>query len=162
MPDTGSTRTATPWCSSEAGRLVVSGRRARVALAGLLLLAGAGCVTTTTTAYLPTPGQPRLTVDDARDEIDALLRAECPRLVQEGKPSQVAHVTVDVNSAGDVASARLPTSSGDEQMDKIFGGVAARLHFQASGEMKGPTAPGRLRMGYSCSGQAAVATIELL
>jgi outer membrane biosynthesis protein TonB len=123
-----------------------------------------GCVTTTTTAFLPTPGQPRLSLDDARDEIEVLLRAECPRLLGANRPTQEAHVSVDVSASGDVAQARLTTSTGDEQMDKIFGGVAARLHFQApaAGELKGDTAPGRMRMGYSCSPSAAVATIQLL
>lgn len=159
MPGTGSTRTATRWCSSDARRLAA---RARLAVSGALLWAAAGCVASTTTAFVPTPGQPRLTVDDARDEIDAFLRAECPRLVQEGRPSQEARVSVEVDGSGNVASARLTTSTGDARLDKIFGGVAARLHFQSSGEMTGPTEAGRLRMGYSCSGQAAVSTIQLL
>jgi TonB family protein len=154
MPATDSIRTATRWSSSETTRRALG--------AALLLLAGAGCVTTTTTAYVPTPGQPHLTTDDARDEIDALLRAECPRLVKAGKPSGETRVSVDVDGSGNVSGARLQTSSGDEQMDKIFGGTAARLHFQTSGESSGATTSGRLRMGWSCSGDAAVTTIQLL
>ena len=158
MPNTGSTRTATRWRSCEPlGRSAAAG-----ATLMLMLLAAAGCVTTTTTAYVPTPGQPRLSVDDARDEIDAVLRAECPRLVQAGRPSQEARVSVDVDASGNVSSARLQTSSGDEQMDRIFGATAARLHFQTSGDAQGTTTAGRLRMGYSCSGNAAVTTIQLL
>ena len=155
MPATGSTRTATRWSSS----------RARLA-APLLALAlfAAACVTTTSTAYVPTPGQARLSLDEARDAIDALLRAECPRLMQEGKPTQEARVTVDVDAEGDVRQARLTSSTGDAAMDRVFGGTAARLHFQkpAPGDLKGPTAPGHMRMGYSCSAQAAVVTIQLL
>lgn len=132
------------------------------ALGPALLLAAAGCVTTTTTTYLPTAGQPRMSTDDARDEIDALLRAECPRLVQAGKPSGEARVSVDVDGSGNVSSARLQTSSGDEQMDRIFGGSAARLHFTTAGESTSPTTTGRLRMGWSCSGDAAVTTLQLL
>jgi TonB family protein len=134
----------------------------RALAAAATLLAASACVTTTTTAYVPTPGQPRLTTDDARDEIDALLRAECPRLVQAGKPSSEARVSVDVDASGNVSSARLQTSSGDEQMDRIFGGTAARLHFTTSGESSSATTAGRLRMGWSCSGDAAVTTIQLL
>ena len=156
MRATDSTRTVTRWSSCEAARRALG--------AALLLLAAsaAGCVTTTTTTYLPTAGQPRMTTDDARDEIDALLRAECPRLVQGGKPSGEARVSVDVDASGNVSSARLQTSSGDEQMDRIFGGSAARLHFVTSGESSSATTAGRLRMGWSCSGNAAVSTIQLL
>ena len=153
MPATDSIRTATRWSSSETTRL---------ALGALLLLAGAGCVTTTSTAYVPTPGQPHLTTDDARDQIEALLRAECPRLLKADKPSGESHLSVDVDASGNVSGARLQTSSGDEEMDKIFGGTAARLHFQTSGESSSATTTGRLRMGWSCSGDAAVATIQLL
>jgi outer membrane biosynthesis protein TonB len=155
MPATDSTRTATRWSWCDAARSFAS---------ALAVATSVACVTTTSTAYLPTPGQPRLSVDDARDEVDALLRTECPRLVQAGKPSQEARVTVDVGPTGDVARARLTTSTGDEQIDKIFGGVAARLHFlpPEPGALKGPTAPGHLRMGYSCSANAAVVTIQLL
>lgn len=155
MPATGSTRTATRWSSS------------RVRLATSLVasaLVAAACVTTTSTAYVPTPGQSRMSLDDARDAIDGLLRAECRRLVQEGKPTQEARVTVDVDAEGDVRQARLTSSTGDATMDRIFGGTAARLHFQkpAPGDLKGPTVPGHMRMGYSCSAQAAVVTIQLL
>jgi outer membrane biosynthesis protein TonB len=159
MAATGSTRTATRWSSCEATPR--SPRRSSFLLGAALLLA-AGCVATTTTAYVPTAGQPRLTTDDARDEIDALLRAECPRLVKAGKPSGESHVSVDVDASGNVSAARLQTSSGDEEMDKIFGGTAARLHFQTTGESSSATTSGRLRMGWSCSGDAAVTTIQLL
>ena len=162
MPATDSTRTATRWSSSETAPAASSLARPVRTLGAALLLCAAGCVTTTTTSYLPTEGQPRLTTDDARDEIDGLLRAECPRLVQAGKPSAEAHVSVDVDASGNVSAARLQTSSGDEQMDKIFGGTAARLHFQTTGQSSTPTTTGRLRMGWSCSGSAAVSEIQLL
>ena len=159
MPATGSTPTATRWWSSS-----VAGRALRARAAAVAVLLAAACVTTTSTAYLPAPGQPRLSLDDARDQLDAVLRAECPRLLQAGKPTHEARVTVDVDPAGDVARAELTSSSGDAQIDKVFGGVAARLHFQkpVAGEMRGPTVPGHMRMGYSCSDKAAVATIQLL
>jgi outer membrane biosynthesis protein TonB len=130
---------------------------------GALLLAS--CVTTTTTAFMPTPGQERLTADDARDRLDGLLRAECPRLLQANRPTQEGLVTVDIDSKGDVARAVITRSVGDAEIDKLFGGVAAQMHFQppSSADLKGEqTVAGRMKMGYSCSAKAAVATLQLL
>jgi hypothetical protein len=113
---------------------------------------------------VPTPGAARLSGDDARDRLDAVLRAECPRLLKEDKPTHAAYVSVDLDRSGDVARARITQTSGDSVMDRVFGGVAASMHFQApaAADVKGDTAPGRLRMGYSCAKDAAVATVEVL
>ena len=165
MRGTGSTRTATRWRSSSGWRWAVGGGRVLVSLAApLCLLALGGCVTQTSSYFLPTPGQPRLTSDDARDQLDAVLRAECPRLLGESKPSGAANVGVDLDRSGDVVRARITQSSSDAQMDKVFGAVAARMHFAAppAAEVKNDTVAGRLRMGYACSKDAAVGTVEIL
>ena len=122
-------------------------------------------MTQTSTYFLPTPGQPRMTSDDARDRLDAVLRAECPRLLGESKPSGAANVSVDLDHSGDVVRSSITQSSNDERMDKVFGAVAASMHFQAppAAEVKNETVAGRLRMGYSCAqGGTAVATVEIL
>ncbi|HET7459527.1 MAG TPA: TonB family protein [Gemmatimonadaceae bacterium] len=121
-------------------------------------------MTQTSSYFVPTPGQSRLSTDDARDQIDAVLRAECPRLLQEQKPTRTANVAVELDRTGDVQRARITQPSGDERMDEVFGAVAARLHFQppAAADVKNDSAPGRLRMGYSCAKDAAVGTIEIL
>lgn len=165
MRGTGSTRTATRWWWYSGRREAASGKRVRVSLAApLCLLALGGCVTQTSSYFVPTPGQPRLTSDDARDQLDAVLRAECPRLLGESKPSGAANVGVDLDRSGDVVRARITQSSSDAQMDKVFGAVAARMHFAAppAADVRNDTVAGRLRMGYSCSKDAAVATVEIL
>ena len=165
MRGTGSTRTATRWwwCSGGSG-IGGRGSRSSLLLGALALLALGGCVTQTSTYFLPTPGQPRLTSDDARDQLDAVLRAECPRLLGASKPSGAANVGVDLDRSGDVVRARITQSSSDDQMDKVIGAVAARMHFAAppAADVKNDTVAGRLRMGYSCSKDAAVATVEIL
>jgi len=167
MRATGSTRTGMRWWSYSGKREAVSGKREPIALAAILLLLCplSACVTQTSSYFVPTPGQSRYSADDARDELDAVLRAECPRLLAADRPTGAAELDVDLGRTGDVARARISRPSGDAQMDRVFGAVAARMHFQAppAAEMKGETIAGHLRMGFSCSkGGAAVATVEIL
>ncbi|MFL5578700.1 MAG: hypothetical protein ACJ79S_22320 [Gemmatimonadaceae bacterium] len=160
MRATGSTRTATRWRSSSAARAACA-----IALGVALLATASACVTTTATAFIPTPGQSRLSVDDARDQLDALMRAECPRLLQANRPTQEGLVAVDIDARGDVARAVVQRSLGDGELDTVFGGTAARLHFQppTAADLKGEqSVAGKIRMGYSCSASAAVATIQPL
>ena len=134
-------------------------------LGTLSLALVSACVTQTQSYFVPTPGQSRFTTDDARDEIDAVLRAECPRLLAASPPSGAASVSVDLAGSGDVQRAHITQPSSDARMDQVFGAVAARMHFKApdAAAMKGqPTVEGRLRMGFSCAKDAAVGTVEIL
>ena len=161
MRATGSTRTGTRWRSSRSG----AGDRTWATLALAALLPLSACVTQTASYFVPTPGQPRFSTDDARDEIDAVLRAECPRLLAANTPSGAASLNVDFAGSGDVQRARITQPSSDARMDQVFGAVAARMHFKApdAAAMKGqPTVEGRLRMGFSCAKDAAVGTVEIL
>jgi outer membrane biosynthesis protein TonB len=121
----------------------------------------AGCVTHTSTAYVPSPGEPRVTTDEARDQLDELLRIECPRLMQAGRESRVARLDLDVDREGHVLRSRIGTSTGDDRVDAMFGAVAAKLQLAPPTEMKNDVDTGHVRMGYSCSANAAVATIDL-
>jgi hypothetical protein len=122
-------------------------------------------VTTTSTAFIPTPGQSRISVDEARDQLDALMRAECPRLLEADHRTAEGLVAVDIDARGDVARAVVQHSLGDAELDKVFGGTAARLHFQppTAADLKGEqSVAGKIRVGYSCAERAAVATVQPL
>ena len=163
MRGTGSTRTAMRWSSSDRPRLLATRCVLRGAWCVVAALSIAACVTTTSHYYVPSAGEERLNVDEARDALDQMLGAECPRLMEAKHPSAASNVLVDVDRGGAVVRAQLRNSTGDKRIDDIFGAIAARMHFEAPpANAKGDTQPGRLRIGYSCSATAAVSTVELL
>ncbi|HJU64977.1 MAG TPA: hypothetical protein VJ596_04835 [Gemmatimonadaceae bacterium] len=121
----------------------------------------AACVTTTTKHYLPTPGQPRITQNQLREQLDALLRIECPRLMG-GTSSALgdAEFGLEVSRGGEVMRATLDRTSGDLRMDDIFGALVAELRFEPPATTD-EIARGRLTVGYSCSPTAAVSTVQV-
>ena len=147
MPATGSTRTAMPW------------RFSSIAVAALL----AACVTSTTRYYTPTAGDSRLSQDDFRDESDRLLRVECPRLMgSNGNASGQARVRLFIDRSGAAQRAEFARSSGDERLDTMWGGLAARLKFDPQGEQRSDLEPVIVTVGYSCSANGtAVTTLQL-
>jgi hypothetical protein len=54
------------------------------------------------------------------------------------------------------------SSSGDETLDGMFGTVAAQLKVDSLRATTKPTATRKLRVGFSCAPNAAVATLEVL
>lgn len=111
--------------------------------------------------YTPSPDQPRLTIDLLRDRGHNIVRAECPRLIGVRQSvTGVAHITVDVESDGEIRRAVIQHSSGDERMDEIFGGLAAQLKVDPPANVRGETIPGTIRIGYSCSPTAGTITVE--
>ena len=150
MRGTGSTRTATRcWCCSALGGL-------------LLAVAAAGCVKPLVSSdFEPPMNVARLSADEARDYLSTALRPECARLTGAGAiPAGEARVSVTVAQGGDVLRSRLTQRTGDARIDELFGTTAARLRFDADAA-RPASYTGRLRMGYSCAGNAAVGTIEL-
>ena len=139
----GSTRTATRWrwCS------------------GLLL---AACVTSTKHYYVAPEGQDRLTAGEMRARGDALLEAECPRLIQRANPATgTARVVLTVNGQGAVTQSRIEKSSGDARADEIFGLLSANLQFEPPQGLSGGTIDVGSTFGYSCSPSAHVLTFDL-
>ena len=130
----------------------------------VVALALGACVSQVTRYYVPTAGNPRYTVEQATDVLEQYLRLQCPERRAAKQPDNgEIRVTVQVDSVGDVRSAQLTTSTGDEVLDGLFGSVAAQLHVEPPRDMRGKSEqPGRMRMGYSCSPSAAVATIQLV
>ena len=154
MQATGSIRTATRCSSSEATRLP------RAAGAVVVLLLAAACVTTTTRAFTPDANAERMSLADAQDNLDRMVRMECPRLMEAKHDNDDARISVDVDGSGFVQRATMSKVTGDERMDRIFGGVAAQMKFAAAPDGKPFT--GRMRVGYSCSAAASTATIQLI
>ena len=147
MRATGSTRTAMRWRSSSA-------------LVALALLAG--CVTSTERFYAPTEGAPRLDQNDVREQSTRFVRAECPRLLGDATSATGATtLRLVVSSTGAVREAHIERPSPDSQMDGIFGALAAQLDLPPAASPDGDWTT-RVRMGYSCAPDAAVATFEVL
>ena len=147
MPATGSIRTAMPW------------RFSSIAAAALL----AACVTSTSRYYTPTAGDPRLSQDDFRDESDRLLRVECPRLMgTSGGASGQARIRLLLDRSGAAQRAEFARSSGDERLDTVWGGLAARLKFDPQSQQRSDLEPIIVTVGYSCSANGtAVTTLQL-
>ena len=166
MRATGSIRMAMRWPFSD-GRSapLVSAEsrepRAESTLALLMFVVLlAGCVTTTTRAFLPDSARERMSLAEAQDALDQLVAAECPRLTAARRDLGEARISVDVDGGGQVTKSTLSKPFGDDRMDQIFGGVTAQMRFDAPSD--GKAATGRMRVGYACGPNARAATIELV
>ena len=121
------------------------------------------CVHTVTHYYLPDARNPRFDTDRATQVLDQYLGVQCPERLAAKKPaSGDVRLTITTDTSGAVTRAELTSSSGDEMLDGLFGTVAAQLQVDSLRARKTPLATRRLRMGYSCAPNAAVATLEVL
>jgi TonB family protein len=139
------------------------GRRLTMFVTATALVVASACVSTVTRYYLPDAKNPRFELDGAAQTLDQYLRVQCPeRLAAKKSESGDVRVTVLTDTSGAVTRAELVSSTGDELLDGLFGTVAAQLKVDS---LRAPTnvpAPRKLRMGYSCAANAAVATVEVL
>jgi len=133
-------------------------------LSALALLAlSAACVSTMTQYYLPDSHNPRFDTDGATAVLDQYLRVQCPeRLAAKKSESGDVRVTIQTDTSGAVTRAELLSSTGDEMLDGLFGTVAAQLKVDSLRATAKPLATRKLRIGYSCAPDAAVATLEVL
>ena|SRR5687768_283751 len=145
MRGTDSTRTAMPW------------RWSRLLAVALLVSA---CVQRTQMWFVPTEGEPRLDTNELRDRADYFLRAECPRLLAADRPGGEASIKLTINRSGEVTRSEVTRSSGDEQIDGIFGPLAAQLVVTPPPDMTKESMAVRMGMGYACSGSTAAATVR--
>jgi TonB family protein len=125
-------------------------------------LAAAGCVTSQTLYYVPTAGDSRLNTAQMKDQSDAFLRSQCPRLL-EGNSTATgeARLMAEIDRSGAVQKARIVRTSGDQAMDDIFGALVARLQFDPPSNMNGETGSHPIYVGYSCSPEMAVTTLNI-
>jgi TonB family protein len=122
-----------------------------------------GCVHTVTRYYLPDAKNPRFDADGATQVLDQYLGVQCPQRLAAKKPeSGDVRLTITTDTSGAVTRAELTTSSGDELLDGLFGTVAAQLKVDSLRATKKPIDARRLRIGFSCAPNAAVATLEVL
>lgn len=147
MPGTGSIRTATRWSWCRALTLT--------AVAAAL----AACVHATSSYYVPTAGEERLDENELRVEADRLLSVECERLLA-GKASVSGEGTfvLDFSPTGDVQRSRVSRTTGDKELNDIFGALSAKLHVDPAEQKAGSL---RMRAGYVCEADKAITTIEL-
>ena len=123
----------------------------------------AACVHTVTRYYLPDAHNPRFDADGATQVLDQYLGVQCPERLAAKKPaSGDVHLTILTDTSGAVTRAELTSSSGDDILDGLFGTVAAQLKVDSLRATTKPLATRRLRLGYSCAPDAAVATLEVL
>ena len=147
MKVTGSFRTATRWSSSS------------VLAIAFALLAGAACFQSTSKYYVPTAGDSRLDENELRVEAEQLLRVECERL-KGGKSSVSGEGTfvLDVSATGSVQRVKVSKSTGDSELDDIFGALSARLDVGAAEPKAGSI---RMRASYFCEPDKSLVTIEM-
>jgi hypothetical protein len=128
----------------------------------VVLVVLGGCVKPLVSGdFEPDGRSARLNADEARDFLSAALGPECTRLAKDGAtPTGEARVTVEVAQSGEVLKSRLTQRTGDARIDELFGTTAARMKFDAD-TPRPPTYTGRMRMGYSCNGNAGIGTIDL-
>ena len=167
MPGTASTRTATRWrwCDG-ASRETGSPRQSRAAASRLphpaSLLGSVALLTACSQlVFTPSPGWSRLTPGGLRDEGDAELRAECPRLLNR-RPTGEARLSLRLDTSGAVTRVVMERGTGDERMDDILGRLAVRLQFEpARGDRLAAQTIGAT-MGYSCASTGSAITFHVV
>ena len=113
-------------------------------------------------SYFSAPGDSRLNTIEMKDQSDAYLRPQCPRLLDGGNAATgEARIMLEIDRSGAVKRARVVRSSGDRAIDDIFGALAARLQFDPPTGMTGETGDHPIYVGYSCSPQMAVTTLNI-
>jgi TonB family protein len=128
----------------------------------MALLAGA-CVHTVTRYYIPDANNPRFDLDGATQVLDQYMSVQCPqRLAEKKAESGEVRLTILADTSGAVTRAELTTSSGDAMVDGLFGTVAAQLKADSLRAPQKGVLTRRVRIGYSCAPNAAVATLEVL
>jgi hypothetical protein len=159
MKNIGSIRTAMRWSSSESRR--TASRAGAIALIGIAALAGGAC-TQTSTYYVPTPGEERLTQDDFRDESDQLLTVECPRLMgTTGYASGQARARIQIDKSGAVQKVEFTRPSNDERINTVWGALAARLKFDPQEGQTDELRTSIMTIGYSCGKGTALTTLQI-
>jgi hypothetical protein len=122
----------------------------------------AAACTTTTRYFVPTEGEPRLTPNEVRDQSDALLGIQCPRLMGNNRyATGEARIMTELDRSGAVQKARVTRSSGDEGMDTIFGGLIARLQVDPPSGMSGDRGEHPIYIGYSCGPENHAITLNI-
>ena len=125
-------------------------------------LAIAAACTTTSRYYVPTEGEPRLTPNEVRDQSDALLSTQCPRLMGNGRSATgEARIMVELDRSGVVHKAQVTRSSGDQAMDDIFGALVARLQVDPPTGMSGDRGEHPIYIGYSCAPENNAITLNI-
>ena len=125
-------------------------------------LAVTASCTTTTRYYVPTEGEPRLTPNEVRDQSDALLSTQCPRLMgSERYATGEARIIVELDRSGAVQKAKVTRSSGDEAMDNIFGALIARLQVDPPTGMNGDRGEHPIYIGFSCAPENNAITLNI-
>ena len=77
-----------------------------------------------------------------------------------GAAGEIATGRVD-DQSGAVQQSEILRTSGDKQIDTMWGALAARLKFDPQEGQTEALRPGIIRVGYSCAPNAAVTTLQL-
>jgi hypothetical protein len=159
MKNIDSIRTATRWSFSDSHR--GAARCCTIALFALSALTSAAC-TRSSTYYVPTPGEERLSQDEFRDESDQVLSVECPRLMgTSGYASGEARARIQVDRSGAVQKVEFTRPSADERINTVWGALAARLKFDPQEGQTDELRTSMMTIGYSCGKGTALTTLQL-
>lgn len=131
--------------------------RAPFTATALLTTLAAGCVTSTTRSFLPSPQNPIYTPAKAEPVLAEYVRLQCGSLRQAQRPdSGTARFVVDVDTSGFATRAELVRGTGDETLDGVFGTVSAQLTFA-----RAPTARREnVDIAFTCDGDTARVTVR--
>ncbi|MEP7381040.1 MAG: hypothetical protein ABI910_05100 [Gemmatimonadota bacterium] len=122
-----------------------------------MLALGAGCVTVTTRAFLPSPHNPLYTPARAEPVLTDYLRLQCEPLRKSQRPdSGTARFIIDVDTAGFATRAEMQRGTGDDTLDGVFGTVAAQLTFERAAKARRE----HVDLLYACTGDDAHVTVR--
>lgn len=134
----------------------------RCSFCSVAFVAAVAAACATRPYYVPADGMSRLTTVEMKDESDARLRDQCPRLLDGGRSATgEARVIAEIDRGGAVQRAKVVRTSGDRAMDDIFGSLIARLQFDPPSNMSDDTGTHPIYVGFSCSPEMAVTTLNL-
>lgn len=136
-----------------------SRRAARAPFTAVALLAtlAAGCVTSTTRSFLPSPQNPIYTPAKAEPVLAEYVRLQCGPLRQAQRPdSGTARFVVDVDTSGFATRAELVRRTGDDTLDGVFGTVSAQLTFARAPKARRED----VDIAFACDGDNARVTVR--
>jgi hypothetical protein len=124
-----------------------------------LLLITVSCVKKVTRYYVPSPGNPTFSVDEAGNALLPFVRIHCgeaDRIKQ--KATGEAKIELLVGPDGRTTRAELKSGTGNDALDGLFGTFAAQLTFPPPSHQRELTRT--VQMQYACS-EVVVATVRL-
>jgi hypothetical protein len=131
----------------------------RVACGAWLLVAAVGCVRKVTRYYVPSPGNPQFTIDEAGGALLPFVQVHCGEGDRKARGEKGdAKLEVLVGSDGHVTRAEVKDGTGNNAIDGLFGTFGAQLSFPPPSHQRELTR--NVRMRYVC-GNVVESTVQV-